>query len=126
MVPLVERFPHSLADPETLRTWLCSFLELQRRYTGVMRAWVEASPRDRVVLLGAAWVSRAIDAAVVDVFGPSRRYPLSSRATSILFTALLEHFPNEGIGTVYAMSDAAIVDAQARFVRRVIVPVMAS
>jgi hypothetical protein len=49
-----------------------------------------------------------------------RPYPLIRRATGLMLAALLEQFPNEGVGSKYELSDETIVEMQALFLERVL------
>ena len=40
----------------------------------------------------------------------------------MLLAGLLEHFPNEGAGSAYELSEDEIVEAQALFIERVVFP----
>ena len=88
----------------------------------MLRAWTEGFPIDVNLLAPAFDVVVKISDAIAAVFGPPRPYPLKRRAGGMLLSSLLEHFPNEGIGTESEPSDAVIVETQARFIERVILP----
>lgn len=122
MCPLFEEFATftESSDRGVVRDWLRRFLAVQRRYAGVMRAWTEGFPIDPVVLAPAADVVAAMGSAIRNTFGERRPYPLDRRAMGMLFAALLEHFPNEGVGSRYEPSDDGIIDAQIRFIERVL------
>lgn len=109
-------------DPERLRGWLRRFLAAQNEYAGVLRAWTEGFPIDPAVLAPAADVVGAMGEAMSAIFGPPRDIPLDRRAAGMLLAGLLEHFPNEGLGTRLEPSPEDIVETQARFVERVIYP----
>ena len=123
MCPMFADFVHVVrGDPSALREWLAEFLRAQRRYTGVLRVWTEGFPIEPALLDPAADVVRAMSEAITATFGPPRPYPLDRRAAGMLFSGLLEHFPNEGSGSKYEPNENAIVEIQALFVERVLVP----
>ena len=124
MCPLFEEFESVVAtrDGASLREWLRRFLAAQRLYLGVTRAWTEGLPVDPVLLSPAADVVRAMGHAITATFGPSRPYPLDRRAVGMLLSGLLEHFPNEGVGSNYEPTDDQIIEAQALFIERVLLP----
>jgi len=121
MSPMFAEFIHVVegGDPATLRDWLARYLQTQRQYAGVLRAWTEGFPIDPAVLAPAADVVRALSVAITATFGERRPYPLDRRAAGMLLSALLEHFPNEGLGSKYEPDDRTIVETQALFVERV-------
>jgi AcrR family transcriptional regulator len=119
MCPLFDELPTVIDDPAALRDWLARYLAIQQRYTGVLRAWTEGFPIDPNLLAPAFDVVVKISDAVAKIFGPPRPYPLKRRAGGMLLAALLEHFPNEGIGTQVEPSDAVIVETEALFIERV-------
>jgi AcrR family transcriptional regulator len=127
MLPLFEEFERfaSDQDPVQLRTWLRRFLAVQRTYAGVMRAWTESPQINPGLLVGAAEVVDALGAAVRATFGPQRTYPLDRRAAGMLLSSLLEHVPNEGAGSHYMPTDDQIVEEQAGFIERVLLPTSA-
>lgn len=123
MCPMFDEFVDVVpGNPAGLREWLARFLGLQRRYAGVMRAWTEGFPIEPALLAPAADVVRSMSEAITATFGPPRPYPLDRRAAGMLFSGLLEHFPNEGAGSRHEQSDSEIVETQALFVERVLVP----
>ncbi len=123
MGPMFEQFGDVVTHgPQALRDWLTEFLAAQRKYSGVMRAWTEGFPIEPALLASAADVVRSMSGAIRATFGPPRPYPLDRRAAGMLFSGLLEHFPNEGTGSKYEPDDNEIVEAQALFVERVLVP----
>lgn len=124
MVPLFDEFTHVAndRDPVALRSWLRRFLADQRRYAGVMRAWTEGFPIDPALMVGAAETVEAMSTAIASTFGPQRAYPLDRRAAGMLLSSLLENFPNEGRGGVHEPTDDQIVEAQAHFIERVLLP----
>ncbi len=124
MSPMFEEFVDVVADGPRrwLDDWLRRFLAAQRKYAGVMRAWTEGFPIEPALLAPAADVVRSMSQAIIATFGPPRPYPLDRRAAGMLFSGLLEHFPNEGAGSRYEPDDSEIVEAQALFVERVLVP----
>jgi AcrR family transcriptional regulator len=123
MCPMFEDFANVVdGDPAALREWLAQFLRAQRKYAGVLRAWTEGFPIEPAVLAPAADVVRSMSEAITATFGPPRPYPLDRRAAGMLFSGMLEHFPNEGAGSMYEPDDSEIVEAQALFVERVLVP----
>lgn len=109
-------------DPAGLRDWLGRFLAVQREYAGVMRAWTEGFPIDPVVLAPAAEVTTAMGKAIIATFGPKRPYPLDRRVAGMLLTSVLEHFPNQGVGAKHEPSTQLIVETQANFIERVLLP----
>jgi AcrR family transcriptional regulator len=122
MCPLFDELPAVVGEPVALRAWLVRFLDVQRRYAGVLRAWSEGYPIDPALLGPAAEVVVSMSEAVSAIFGPPRRYPLARRAAGMLLAALLEHFPNEGLGTDHEPSNEQIVEIQAQFIERVLLP----
>jgi AcrR family transcriptional regulator len=124
MSPMFAEFANVVdgRDPVALREWLARFLSAQRQYSGVLRAWTEGFPIDPAVLAPAADVVRAMSAAITATFGPRRPYPLDRRAAGMLLSGLLEHFPNEGHGSKYEPDDETLVELQALFIERVLVP----
>jgi AcrR family transcriptional regulator len=95
---LVEQFavlPSVAGDPGRLRAWLHDVLALQHHYSGVMRAWSECYPVEPGLLATTSDVVVAMGRAVAEIFGPPRPYPLARRACGMLFSGLIEHFPNE-------------------------------
>lgn len=122
MCPMFDELPGVVHDPAALREWLTRYLEIQHRYAGVLRAWTEGFPIDVNLLAPAFDVVVTVSDAIAAIFGPPRPYPLKRRAGGMLLSALLEHFPNEGIGTESEPSDAVIVETQAKFIERVILP----
>jgi len=124
ITPLFQEF-EQFADHRSsaaLRTWLRQVLAVQRTYSGVMRAWHEGQPTDPAVLIGATEVVNAMSRALDATFGPRRAYLLDRRAGGMLLSSLLEHTPNEGIGSRHSLSDDQIIKAQAEFIERVIFP----
>ena len=107
-------------DADALRAWLRRFLTVQRKYAGVMRSWTEAYPIDPALMVGAAEVVDAMSHAVEGTFGPRRDYPLDRRAGGLLLSSLLEHVPNQGVGTLHDPTDDDLIEAQALFIERVI------
>lgn len=103
-----------------LGEWLHRFLALRTRYGGVLRVWMEGFPAHTAVLAANREVISEIGAAVRALFGPERPYALDRRAAGVMMTALLEHYPSQGRGTVYQPTDEQIVRVQAAFVERVI------
>jgi AcrR family transcriptional regulator len=123
MCPMFDEFVDVVpGKPSALREWLARFLQAQRKYSGVMRAWTEGFPIEPELLAPAADVVRSMSEAITATFGPPRPYPLDRRAAGMLFSGLLEHFPNEGAGSKYEPNDREIIEAQALFVERVLVP----
>ena len=121
MCPMFDELPGVRARPGRRCASGCTrYLEIQHRYTGVLRAWTEGFPIDVNLLAPAFDVVVKISDAIAAVFGPPRPYPLKRRAGGMLLSSLLEHFPNEGIGTESEPSDAVIVETQAKFIERVI------
>lgn len=122
MTPLFLEFAQldSRHDREALVDWLDRFLDAHKRYAGVTRAWTEQFPVEPAVLAPAADVVGAITTAVGATFGPPRSYPLGRGAAVMMLAGLLEHFPDEGIGAKHEPTDAQIIEAQARFIERVI------
>ena len=119
---MFDELPGVVHDPVALRQWLTRYLEIQHRYTGVLRAWTEGFPIDVNLLAPAFDVVVKVSDAIAAIFGPPRPYPLKRRAGGMLLSSLLEHFPNEGIGTESEPSDAVIIETQAKFIERVILP----
>ena len=124
MCPMFEELGRiaPLRDGPRLREWLHRFLVLQRGHAGVLRAWVEGFPVDPVVLAPSVDVVAALDRATRATFGPRRRYPLHPRAAVPLLNAALEGLPNQAAGTALDPDDATIVEAQAQFIERVLLP----
>ncbi len=124
MCPLFNEFERFATgkDPALLRDWLGRFLAAQRTYAGVMRSWTEGLPIDPALLVGAAETVEALSNAIEATFGPARGYPLDRRAAGMLMTSLLENVPNQGAGARLAPTDGEIVEAQALFIERVILP----
>ncbi len=124
MCPIFEEFEKfgDHVDRSELTAWLHRFLDLHKRYAGVTRAWTEQFPIDPPVLAPAADVVDAISRAVAATFGPPRPYVLGRGAAVMMLSSLLEHFPNEGLGAKHEPTDQQIVDAQARFIERVLLP----
>jgi AcrR family transcriptional regulator len=124
MAPLFVQYESVVADGDraALRAWLHRFLDAHRGYSGVLRAWTEGFPIDPVLLAPAADVVDAIGHAIRATFGPKRAYPLDRRAAGMLFAGLVEQFPNEGKGSHYELDDDQVVETQARFVERVLLP----
>ena len=120
MCPMFDELPGVVDDPAALREWLTRYLDIQRRYTGVLRAWTEGFPIDPNLLAPAFDVVVKVSDAIATIFGPPRAYPLKRRAGGMLLSALLEHFPNEGIGTQSEPSAEVIVETEALFIERVI------
>lgn len=122
MTPLFLEFTQLDAghDRAALIAWLERFLEAHKRYAGVTRAWTEQFPVEPAVLAPAADVVGAIRTAVAATFGPPRAYPLGRGAVVMMLAGLLEHFPDEGIGAKHEPSDGQIIEAQARFIERVL------
>jgi AcrR family transcriptional regulator len=122
--PLFEEFERfaTVRDATQLRDWLRRFLTLQRTYAGVLRAWTEGLPIDPVLLVGAADTVAALSKAIEATFGPTRPYPLDRRAGGMLMSSLLENVPNESANTRRRPTDDDIIEAQARFIERVIFP----
>lgn len=124
MRPLFDEF-HRFSNnrnSDDLCDWLRRFLAVQRRYTGVLRAWTEGFPIDETLLVPAADVVAAMGQAITATFGPRRPYPLDRRAAGMLFAGLLEHFPNEGTGAKHEPTDEQIIETQACFIERVLFP----
>jgi AcrR family transcriptional regulator len=105
-----------------LRDWLQRFLTMQRGSAGVLRAWTEGFPVDPVVLAPSAAVVAALDRAARATFGPPRRYALHPRASVPLLNGALVGLPNQVAGTSAEPDDTTIVEAQARFIERVLLP----
>jgi AcrR family transcriptional regulator len=122
MTPLFAEFEAFTngCEHDDLAAWLNRFLRIQRRYSGVLRSWTEGFPIDPQLLAPCADVIAAMGKAIAATFGLARPYPLERRAAGMLFSGLLEHFPNEGTGSLYEPNDAEIVGAQARFIERVL------
>jgi AcrR family transcriptional regulator len=119
---LFRELPTVAGDPSQLREWLTRALEVQRHYSGTMRAWFEGYPLEPMLLSTTADVVLAISDAIQQIFGPPRPYPLARRAAGMLLAGLIEHFPNEVAGVEREPSKREIVDAQAAFIERVILP----
>ncbi len=107
-------------DPAKLREWLGRYLQAHRRYSGVVRVFTEAFPLDEGVLAAAADLVAQMARTVQATFGPVRPYPVIRRATGLMMAALLEQFPNEGVGSKYELSDETIIEMQALFLERVL------
>jgi AcrR family transcriptional regulator len=124
MGPMFIEFPEvaNSRDRDVLSAWLRRFLDVQRTYAGVLRAWTEGSPIEPALLLPAADVVREMSEAIKATFGPRRDYPLDRRAAGMLFSGLLEHFPNEGLGSKYQPNDDLIIETQLLFIERVMLP----
>jgi len=122
MTPLFLEFAQLDArhDREALVGWLNRFLDAHKRYAGVTRAWTEQFPVEAAVLAPAADVVGSITKAVGATFGPARSYPLGRGAAEMMLVGLLEHFPTESIGAKHEPTDEQIIEAQARFIERVI------
>lgn len=120
MSPMFDTLPAVAGDPAALRSWLREYLAIQRTYAGVLRAWTEGHPIDPTLLAPAFDVVVKVSDAIATLYGPPRAYPLKRRATGMLLSSLLEHFPNEGIGTASEPTSNVIVELQAKFIERVI------
>lgn len=122
MRPLLDGLPAAVEDPDALRAWLRQMLLIQRRYAGVLRILSEGVPTEPVLLGIASEVVESMGVAVRKIFGARRPYPLARRAAGMLLLGLIEHFPNEGIGTRFEPTDEQVVEIQARFIERVLLP----
>jgi AcrR family transcriptional regulator len=122
MCPLFDRLPAAVADRSQLEAWLHEFLDIHRRYTGVMRAWSEGYPIEPQLLTPAADVIASMSVAITSTFGPPRPYPLDRRAAGMLLVGALEHFPNETSGCANEPTAEQIVDAQRQFLCNVLLP----
>jgi hypothetical protein len=91
-------------------------------YSGTMRAWFEGYPLQPALLSTTADVVLAISDAIQQTLGPTRPYPLARRAAGMLLAGLIEHFPNEAVGAARTPTDHQIVQAQAAFIERTILP----
>jgi AcrR family transcriptional regulator len=109
-------------DGTALREILRDHRAIHRRYGGVLKAWAEGASVDPRALAPAGDVIDALTTAVATLFGPRRSYALGRTATSIMLSASLEHFPNEGVGSKYEPDDDQLIEAQAAFVERVVFP----
>jgi AcrR family transcriptional regulator len=122
LTALFAEFPTAAGEPTTLRDWLARALQVQRHYSGTMRAWFEGYPLEPALLSTTADVVLAISDAIQQTFGPTRPYPLARRAAGMLLAGLIEHFPNEAVGAARTPTDHQIIEAQAAFIERVILP----
>ncbi len=122
MAPMFVQFDMVAGDGAALRHWLGRFLDAQHRYAGVLRAWTEGFPIEPALLAPAADVVDAIGQAIRATFGPRRPYPLDRRAAGMLFAGLVEQFPNEGKGSHYELDREQVIETQALFVERVLLP----
>lgn len=124
MTPLFTEFAgfKSPVDRSAIHDWLQRFLAAQRRFSGVTRTWTEGFPIDAARLAPAANVVEAINEAIQATFGPPRPYPLDRQAGGMLLSSLLEHFPDEGLGTKHEPTPAQIIDAQLQFIERALLP----
>jgi AcrR family transcriptional regulator len=122
--PMLEEFEGfaSGRDATQLRDWLRRFLAVQRTYAGVMRSWTEGLPIDPELLVGAADTVAALSKAIEATFGPTRVYPIDRRAGGMLMSSLLENVPNQSANARRPPTDDDIIEAQARFIERVIFP----
>jgi len=119
---LFHEFPTACGDPTKLRDWLARALAVHRHYSGTLRLWFEGYPLGPELLSTTADVVIAISDAIQQTFGPSRPYPLARRTAGMLLAGLIEDFPNEVVGATRAPSDREIVETQASFIERVILP----
>jgi len=77
------------------RAWMKEFLQFRARYIGVMRTWIDQSPRH--ALLGEArgrMTAMVRDAVMVTVRTSPRRRVLSARAAEVLLIGILERLPD--------------------------------
>jgi AcrR family transcriptional regulator len=122
LTSLFRELPAESGDPRQLREWLARALEVQRHYSGTMRAWFEGYPLEPALLSTTADVVVAVSEAIQQIFGPSRPYPLARRAAGMLLSGLIENFPNEAVGASREPSARQIIEAEAAFIERVILP----
>jgi len=121
IVPMFEQYP-DVVDSVALDDWFRSSTELQRRYSGVVRAWTERTPDDAHVLGHSRQAVEAMSHGLTTTFGPKRDFVLDRGAAGIMFAAVLEAFSNEGIGSKVEPSLDMVVECQARFARNVLRP----
>lgn len=124
LVPMFDDFGRLASDRDfpALRNWFRTSAELQRRYSGVIRAWTERVPHDDEISSHSLDAVEAMNQSVVSAFGPKRSYPLSRGVTSMMFASIIEAFPNEGIGSKVEPTLDQIADCQLRFIRNVLLP----
>jgi AcrR family transcriptional regulator len=83
-----------------LRAWLGDFVPFQRRYAGVLRAWIEQEPRDASLQAMGRDIGETTLAAFDTMLARvRRRYPFSIPAGSLILLALLERAPAQLLGS---------------------------
>lgn len=108
------------SDPTSLRIEITALRRAHATHAGVVKAWAETTSLDPAVLAPCGEVIRAVAGSVISMFGPPRRYPLDRRAAGIMWSAVLEHFPNQLRGTEHEPDESIVIEAQAAFVERVL------
>ncbi len=107
-------------DPIPLRAEIAALRSAHATYAGVVKAWAETTALDAAVMAPCGDVIRAVAGSVIAMFGDERGYPLDRRAAGIIWSAVIEHFPNQVQGTTNEPDGPSIVETQAAFVERVL------
>jgi AcrR family transcriptional regulator len=86
--------PASTGGPAQLRDWLADYLPFHARYLGVMRAWLEGTPRDPRMLGVVRESTRAMHLAALQVLSRvDRPHPLDPDVAAVIQGALQERMP---------------------------------
>jgi AcrR family transcriptional regulator len=116
---LVERFEEAATAPDSLRAWIFEFVQIHRRYGGVLRVWTAGEPRDETIAgIGEQIVMKILatfDAVLTKINAPLAPQP---RAGALVLLSLLERFPDYADRTRYSVEAEDIVEVLATLVER--------
>jgi AcrR family transcriptional regulator len=86
--------PARAGGPAQLREWLADYLPFHARYLGVMRAWLEGTPKDPRLLGVIRQSTREMYLAALQVLGRvDRPHPLDPDMAAVILGAILERLP---------------------------------
>jgi AcrR family transcriptional regulator/acyl dehydratase len=86
--------PVSAAGPAQLREWLARYMPFQSRYLGIMRAWLEGTSRDPMMLAVVRETTRDMHVASLTVLRRvDRPHPLDPDIAAVIQGGILERMP---------------------------------
>jgi hypothetical protein len=111
--------PAGPGGPRQLRDWVTGYLPFHTRYLGIMRAWLEGTSRDPVMLGAVKESARDMHVAALTLLARvDRPHPLDADIAAVIQGGILERMPQAILEYDPERPDAEAVELIAAIMER--------